>query len=299
VLDNTDPTFEAAKPHHDRLTALDSSGKELWSHSGFNNAQTAGGVHGVVFDRRRQRVFIRENVANRITALDLAGKKLWQIDGIEVGAIAVDEQTGHLWATGGPTLNQGETIVFDQNGKEVAAHPYVGVDITYNPHDGAIWLAGYEIIKLSREGKVLFRKQVDGWCCSSVSVNQSDGSVWLTERGHPDTPRSRNRLWLLSAAGETRVTLELGKSDPFAVACNSKTGDAWVACRPEGLRRVSTDGQLSEPLPIEASQVAVSPSSVDIWVTTNDEVIRLNADGKVLTRLPFGKPSSQSWLAVF
>ena len=52
VLDNTDPTFEADKPHHDRLTALDASGKELWSLDGLNSAQTVGGVHGVVFDRR-------------------------------------------------------------------------------------------------------------------------------------------------------------------------------------------------------------------------------------------------------
>jgi thiol-disulfide isomerase/thioredoxin len=298
VLDNTDPTFEADKPHHDRLTALDTSGKELWTVDRFNNAQTAGGVHGVVLDRRRGRVFIRENVANRITALNFAGKKLWQIDGIEVGAITVDEQTGHLWADCGPRLDQGETIVFDQNGNQVAAHPYVGIDIAYSPHDGAIWLAGYEIIKLSREGKVLFRKRADGWCCPSVSPNTNDGSVWLVERDHPDVPRSRNLVRLLNAAGETRITVELGKSDPSAIACDSKTGDAWVACRPEGLRRVSKDGQLSKPLPFHASQVAVSASSGDLWATTKDEVLRLNADGKVLKRLPFGKPSSQSWLAV-
>jgi hypothetical protein len=102
----------------------------------------------------------------------------------------------------------------------------------------------------------------------------------------------------LNAAGETRATVELGQSDPFAIACDPKTGDAWVACRPEGLRRVSKDGQLGKPVPFQASQVAVSPSSGELWATTNDEVLRLNADSKVLKRLPFGKPSSQSWLAV-
>jgi beta-lactamase regulating signal transducer with metallopeptidase domain/peroxiredoxin len=300
VLDNTDPTFEANKPHHDRLIALDAAGKELWSLDGLNNAQSVGGVHGVVFDRRRERVYIREDIANRITALNLSGKKLRQIDGIEAGAIAVDEQTGHVWTTGGGSrLDQGETIVFDQNGNQVAAHPYVGIDIAYSPHDGAFWLAGYEIIKLSRDGKVLFRKRAEGWCCASVSANTTDGSVWITERDHPDVPRSRNRVWLLSAAGETRATVELGKTDPFAIACDSNTGEAWVACLGGGLRRVSKNGQLSEPVPIEASQVAISPRSGDIWVTTKDEVLRLNGDGKVLTRVPFGKPSSQSWLAAF
>jgi hypothetical protein len=185
VLDNTDPTFEADKPHHNRLTALDASGKKLWSLNGLNNAQTVGGVHGVAFDRRRERVYIRENGANRLTALNLAGKKLWQIGGVDASAIAVDEQTGHLWATGGESrLDQGETIVFDQNGNQVAAHPYVGIDIVYSRHDAAIWLAGYEIIKLSREGKVLFRKRVDGRCCSSVSAKHNR-RLRLARRARP------------------------------------------------------------------------------------------------------------------
>jgi len=128
--------------------------------------------------------------------------------------------------------------------------------------------------------------------------NTTDGCVWLAERDHPDVARSRNRIWLLSAAGESRATVELGKTDPFAVACNSKTGEAWLACR-DSLRRVSTDGRISEQLPIEAGQVAISAMSGEIWVTTENEVLRLNADGKTLARLPFGKPSSQSWLAAF
>jgi beta-lactamase regulating signal transducer with metallopeptidase domain/thiol-disulfide isomerase/thioredoxin len=299
VLDNSDPAFEPDKPHHDRLTAVDDAGKEVWSMDGFNNAGTVAGVHGVALDRQRQRVYVSEDVTKRITALNMSGKKLWQIDRIDVDTLTLDEAAGRVWVSGGTTLNRGETVVFDADGSEVAAYPYRAIDIAFDPNSGSCWLVGYEVIKISREGKVLFRKKVEGWCYPSISVNPTDGSVWVIERSHPDVARSRNRLWLLDANGAVRQKVELGKIDPFSVAAEPKTGDAWLAYRNAGMRRVSVDGRSADPLPIEARQVSLSQSTGRLWAATKDELLQLDAEGKVISRFGLGKESSQTWLQAF
>jgi len=299
LLDDADPDYDNTKPHHDALRLLSSSGDELWSATGFNCCKTVGGVNGVAVDRQRERIYVRENVANRIVAFAIDGQKLWQIEQVEADALAVDAKTGNLWTSGGQRLNDGETLVSDPEGNEVAAYPFLAIDLAYDPHDDAFWLAGYETIKLSREGKVLFRQRVDGWCCASLSVNPNDGSVWLTERSHPDIPRSKNRVWLLNADGGVRHKTELGEFEVFSVACVPKMGGAWVAGRRDGVRFISAAGEVGEPVPMTAYKVAVSPTTGAVWVSCDSEVLQLAPSGKVLLRVPFTQASQQSWIEAF
>lgn len=298
VLDDQDPDFEQDRQHHDGLRVLTASGEELWRHEGFNCCQTVGGVHGVAVDRRRERIYIRENVADRVLAFDFLGRKLWQVEQIEAGTLAIDEQTGNVWCSGGPLLNRGETVVLDQAGTELAAYPYCAVDMAYDPQTDAFWLVGYETIKLRRDGAVLFRKPVEGWCCASVSVNATDGSVWIAERAHPDVARSKNRLWLLNSDGSVRRTIELGDYYPFVVECNPRDGGAWISNHLGGIRRVSATGEVGEPLAIRASNIAISPAG-DVWATTDDAVVRLDENGNVTARQQFSAKSQQAWLAAF
>lgn len=298
VLDNSDPEYGSGK-HYDGLRLLSPTGVELWSATGLHTGQHVGGSHEVVIDRGRRRIYVCESAGKRIVAFRIDGQKLWQVEQIEADAIALDEQTGNIWISGGPMLNDGETIVLDPQGNEVAAYPFRAIDLAYDPHDDAFWLAGYETIKLSREGKVLFRKKVDGWCCGSVSVNPHDGSVWLAEREHPDVPRSKNRVWLLNADGSVRQVIDLGEFLLFSVVCIPQTGNAWVSGLGGGLRHVSAGGELGTSLSMTAYQVAVSPNTGDVWVSGEKEVVKLDAAGKTVVRVEFGKPSQQSWLAAF
>jgi DNA-binding beta-propeller fold protein YncE len=278
---------------------LSATGEELWTASGLNNAQTVGGVHGVAVDPERRCIYVRESAGNRIIAFDRGGQKLWQIEGIDTESLLVDPKTGNLWATRGERLNDGETFVFDADGNEVAAYPFRGIDMAYDPHSDAFWLVGYEIIKLSRDGEVQFREQVDGWCCASVSVNPTDGSVWIAERDHASVPHSKNRLWLLASDATVRQMLDLEKDDIFVVECDPKSGNAWFSGYGRGLRLATTDGILSDPLPIIASNIAISPTTGDLWVATSEAVLKLDSSGKVLAKYPHRAESSQAWLAAF
>jgi protocatechuate 3,4-dioxygenase beta subunit len=300
VADDTDPEFEKSQPRDDRLRLLAADGGELWSQGGLNNAQTVGAVHGVAIDRQRGRFYVREDVTKRLTAYSVSGQKLWQVDQLDVEAVAVDEKTGNVWASGGHGLNDGETVVFDSDGREVTAFPFRGIDLVYDPHTEAFWFAGYELMKVNRAGEVLFRKRAGGgWCYVSAAVNRADGSVWVVERAHTDIGGSKNRLWLHNADGSVRKEIALEGNGASAVAYSPQSGRAWINSFGGGLRTVSAEGEFSDPIPINAFSIAISPTNGDIWVATKDAVLKIDDTGRELAKSPFRGESQQSWIAAF
>jgi hypothetical protein len=196
-------------------------------------------------------------------------------------------------------LNAGETIVFDGSGNEVVAYPCRAIDIAYDPRTDAFWLVGYQIIKLTRSGDVVFKEAVDGWCCASASVNPKDGSIWIAERRHPDIARSKNRLWLRNADGSVRHKIDLSDIHICDVGCVPATGEALFSVWDGGLHRASPDGKVSVLGTIKARSISVSPSSGHIWMTTEDAVIRIDEKGNVETKAPFAAQCSQSWIVAF
>ena len=299
ALCDTDPSLGKDRPHDDRLRLLTASGSELWSHGGLATSQTNGGGHAVVIDRARDRIYVGESVADRITAFNLAGKKLWQIAQIPVNTLAIDPQTGNLWTSGGEDFAEDGIIVFDPQGREATAFPYAARDIAYSPHDDTFWLAGRRILKLNRKGDVLFQKPLDGWGCISVATNPTDGTVWIAEGGRPQFRQIKNRLWHLAPDGTVRHKIELGDYRILAVACSAKTGEAWIAADNQGIRRISADGVLGPPLPVEGQSLSISPTSDEIWLGNKDALLRLDPTGKVLAKSPFAKPCPQSSLEAF
>jgi hypothetical protein len=296
ALCDTDPSLGKDRQHDDQLRLLTASGSELWSHGGLATSQTNGGGHGVAIDRARARIYIAESVADRITAFNQAGKKLWQIEQIPVNTLAIDPQTGNLWTSGGEDFAEDGIVVFDPQGREVTAFPYGARDIAYNPHDDTFWLAGRRILKLNRKGDVLFQKPLDGWGCISVAANPTDGTVWFAEGGRTQFRQIKNRLWHLAPDGTVRQKIELADYNILAVACSAKTGDAWIAADNQGIRRVSADGVLGPPLPLEGHSLSISPTTGEIWLGNKDALLRLDPTGKILAKSPFAKPCPQTWL---
>ncbi len=299
IANNVDPNYEKGIQHHDELIAIDENGKELWKYVGLNQCETVGGSHRVAVNRQRNRVYVLENVDDRLVALDLAGSKIWQLDKIESSALAVDPATGNIWVTGGGDLKTGQTVVFDSEGQEIAAYPGVrGIDIAFDAKAGAVWLAGYELIKLSTSGEVLFREPVGGWCYASISLNPQDGSIWLAEREHPDVSKSKNRLWLRNVDGSVRREISLEDQSPFVVGCDPTNGDA-IFCSYKGpLRRVSASGEPVEISSLNARNMAFGgPGDDAMWVVTDEGVSRFSPTGSAESVYAFPRKSSQAWIA--
>ena len=299
VMDDRDPDYEKDHIPTDAISLYSDSGEPLWTISGLNNCQSVGGSHRIAIDRTRERIYFCEAVANRITAIKFAGNKIWQVDSIESDTLAIDEKTGNLWSSGGESLVRGETVVFDPDGNEIAAFPFRGIDIVYDSYSDKFWLAGYEILQVDRHGQIQFRIPVNGngtWCTPSISINPKDGTAWVGERDHPDVVGSENRLWKIDAQGKVQKTA-LGEIDPFLVTNDPTTGDAWLCFR--GLHRTSAAGPAKEMSPIKATYISASSNGTDLWATTEDSLLKLDAQGKEVSRRALAKPSQQIWLLAF
>ena len=153
VLDDNDQNFQGAGPFNDRLRLLTADGKELWSISGFNNAQSVGAGGRVVVDRDRERIYVCDDVGRSVTAISLNGQRVWQVSGMLTGVLALDEKTGNLWVSGGGGIGDGQTVVLDPDGRDVTSYPYGAVDMAYDPHDDAFWIVSNEVIKLNLRGQ--------------------------------------------------------------------------------------------------------------------------------------------------
>ena len=219
--------------------------------------------------------------------------------GSTAGALAVDPRTGNIWCTVGSNFESGETVVLDPTGREVASFPVRGIDIAYDPHTDGFWLVGYGIRKLSREGQVLFEKPT-ARLGIDLGRGRSARRQRLGRRAHIATSReSANRLWHFNSAGGVLKMWPLGNKTLFGVACNPKTGTVWVVSLRREILRFTADGGELPALPIPAVAIAISPTTGQVWATTDTEIIGLDAEGRPAIRSPFGSRSGQSWLAAY
>src|SRR5262249_43834774 len=117
------------------------------------------------------------------------------------------------------------------------------------------------------------------------------------ERAHQDVAGSVNRVWHRDANGGAIKTWALAAQLVFGVACDPKTGTAWVTSLRTDLLRFTANGNELPPLPIKARSVAISPTTGQVWLTTETEVLRLDETDQPHTVSRFGAKSGQSWLA--
>lgn len=286
ILGDTDPGFERNLPQDDHLRAITAKGDVVWEVGGLRTGETTAASHVLAADPGRNRIYLVENLGQHLSAFNGAGERLWRGDMIPANSVAVDEATGNVWAS----LNSGEeaaTVAFDGLGREMASMPLAGMDIACAPRATAFWIVGDKFQKVDTSQKTLFSKPLNGGFGVSVAVNPRDGSVWIAERDYSNRQEPRNRLWLLSPEGKVRRELQVDGSPLYAVACHPETGDAWFCSYESGLRRVGVEGPISEVLVENAHQVAISPTTGEIWVGTEESVLRVDSKGNEIARSSF------------
>ena len=286
---------DATERSQGSLRAFTATGEELWKHAGIEAGNIYGSYHSLAVDRRRDRIYASGNETNTVHAFTLDGRKVWRLDNLRAGALVVDEKTGDLWCR----ANTDETVVFDQDGSEKTSLLYAPIDMAYNPKSDSFWLAGSEILVLSREGEVQFRQAVDGEC-NRVAVNPQDGSVWFVEVEESNFRKRQHRLHVWNVDGTPRRMIDVGERGACTIACLPEVDQVWVGFYPQGLQRYSSDGELLEELAIEGRAIAVSPTTGEIWRNTPEAIIRTDAAGRILAEAPHERPFPYwSWVVAF
>ena len=172
-----------------------------------------------------------------------------------------------------------------------------GTDIAYDPHTDSFWAVGAGITKLSREGNVLFHKAVEGWACVSVAPNPRDGSVWIVEREHFQVERSVNQLWHLAADGTVIKIRELARETPLWRRLRARDGHRLGRIPPVRNPRLYSERRGDAGVAVKAVSIAVSPTTGQVWATTETEALQLDRAGRAKTVSRFEtRPNSLGWL---
>lgn len=301
VLDNCDDQYEGKEEYTDNLTLLDSAGKQKFRVSGFNNCESIGSSRRIAADPIRKCIWVIENVAHRIRKFDLAGKETPTIPGVRGSAVAVDPETGNVWALADADegrIGKGKTVVYDDKGKELTSLNMTGWDIVYDRKAKAFWIVEQKLTKISATKKeVVFSTDITTWCASSVDVDENSGAAWVAVRKHPQVDGSSNRLIKFSANGKELVAIDLGKKDPFRVSVDPKDGSVWVAHFGKSIERFSAEGKSQAEYPIAALAVQVDPAGGSAWMVTATEVQKMNTKGDATKQVKHASKTSQAWIA--
>jgi hypothetical protein len=299
VLDDCDDEYEGKEEYKDNLTFFDSAGKQTFRVSGFNNCESIGSSRMIATDPTRKCIWVIENVAHRIRRFDLAGKETLAIPGVNGSAIAIDPETGYVWALASEgQIGKGKTVVYDDKGKEVASFGISGWDIAYDRKAKAFWIAEKKLTKITAaKGDVVFSAVVSTWCASSVDVDPRCGAAWVAVRDHPQVAGSSNRLLKFDSDGKELVAIDLGKKDPFRVSVDPKDGSVWVAQFMKSVELFSAEGKSEEEHTVEALAVQVDPAGRAAWVVTPTEVQKMTPKGDVTKRMKHVGKTSQAWIA--
>lgn len=297
VLDNCDPDYRGKDSYADNISYIDGAGKVVFRVSGLNTCEMIGSNHQIAYDPDRKRVWVAECVGQKIRQFDLDGKEVLTIKDVKPGAIAVDPETGNLWARRSDGRGGGDTVIFDPKGKELRALEMSGFDVAYDPKGKAFWFAGKSLTKVSAAGKVLFTKDITAYSANSIAVHPDTGDAWVSVTWHPGAPGSRNQLLRFDRHGNAKDTIDLDGRACCHVTPDRKTGGVWVTLPILGVRRYSRTGVLERERVIDALAAHADAASGDLWVATKNEVIRMTPDGKITVRVKHAGPTTQAWVA--
>jgi sugar lactone lactonase YvrE len=293
VLDDADPAFSGKAKFDDTLTLHDSGGKPLWQYKGLNVAQTVGGNHAIAFGAKDRSLWVAESVGGRLLHFNAdTGKVNWEKPGVKGHAVAVDPRTGNGWVlTAEGTIYGKDLLVFSPAGEQIAQHKINGFDIAYSPHDDCFWLAGQRLVKVDRDGKVLFQSaEPFAWVATSVSVNERDGTVWVMEGLHPQVPGSTGRVIVCAPDGKRMAEFP---TEGGGVAVDSQRDTTWATGR--SLYRLGPDAKPTGSSPLRGFTLAVEPDTGYAWVASNEGVFRIDPGGKLAWE-QLTKDGSQKWV---
>lgn len=305
VLDDSDGTYQGKDRYEDNLTFFNASGATRFRVSGLNGCQAVGSHHLIAADAQRQCVWVSEIVVGCIKRFDLNGKETLTIPLKGAGAIALHPETGNLWAlVSDGTIYGTKTVVLDEEGQEIITHAEVtGSDIVYDRTENAFWTVGKNVTKVfATDGLVDFSHRVAEWCAVSVDMDPQSGAAWIGVRRHPQVPGSKNQLVKFSRHGKLLATVELGEKGPFSVSVDPHNGDVWMANFKKSVERFSADGKHLGSHPIQALAVLARGAGKEaegvVWAVTGTELMKVDAQGKVLLRIELAGKTGQAWLGV-
>jgi hypothetical protein len=269
-------------------------------------------------------------VGNHLLAYERqTARKLWSVDGEFTAATVAPD--GRVYAVVSAGKIYGDRTVVVENGRIINQSTNAGFDMALDSARNVLWLVGKTIKKCDLELKSLLEIAPIKWCASSVDVN-SDGSIWVAEREHPNVSGSINRILKISSAGQILNSVNLGY-DPVCVRAEASGGAVWVtgdAAREPMIKRVlnfierkrgplpigkkvrdfltkdrvvaktekyDANGKLLFSIGRGGHSLDIDSADGSIWLDGGDKIYQYSREGKKLNRLG-GVSAAEKYIVV-
>jgi len=268
--------------HAGEVIALDADGAARWQHKplslwplGDHNL-AASGDGGC---------YVHEYGNAGLTRFAASGEVAWRKENFEVWSMATDPQTGKLWVLQPDYSGEqrGHLIVLGPDGKPLQNWPMKGSQLAYSAHDHCFWLLGEKLAKIDLDGKVLAQVTLAGDPEGELSVNEGDGSVWVT---YWSTVPEDTKRQLLVVSSDGRVLRQSTASDRTVVhfTVDGPRNVVWARVWEGNRRHIERQSlldrhRLGDPLPIDGD-IAVEPDTGCAWIAGPDGIGRLDPEGK-------------------
>jgi hypothetical protein len=225
LLEDSDRDWKAP-PFEDRVTEFFPNGTISSLVSNLNICQTVGGNRCLAVSPNGRYFLACEIVGKHLHCYELpSGKELWSIDG-EFTAVTVAKD-GKVYALISKGLIYGERTVVIEEGRISQTSTNTGFDLVLDEKHNALWLVGKKIKKLDLSLNLLGEISPIGWCAMSADANP-DGSIWIAERVHPDVKQSTNRIFHVSADGQTIVKSVYLDWEPVCLRVDPSDSSVWA-----------------------------------------------------------------------
>jgi RNA polymerase sigma factor (sigma-70 family) len=292
LLEDRDETYRDQPAYHDTLTLIGPAGKALWQIATLNSTSSLAQVHKLANDPKSHATWICAGTGG-LVHINAAGAIDWQKPNLRANAVAIDPATSNAWLS-----TSGEIQVVDATGSMQQSYPLQCNDIVYSSVEKCFWIKGRGVQKISTTGDVLAQATVTFPATApALAVNESDGTVWVSEQLHPQVSASKDRLLHLSRDGQVLKEIPVAAS---GLAIDGKRRVLWVcgssAASPE-LTRMSFDGAVEQRVPVGTGFLALEPETGCVWAATRDAVFRISADGGYVSQIK-SEGSWQKWLAL-
>ena len=273
----TDGSCWVADTFNSQVVCVSPSGTEMWRGGGFLDPS------GVSVNPVDGSCWVADVGDITVVHLSAGGAELWRGKGYAYPrSVAVVPDDGACWVGGDgfvalvrPGATAGEVWRRETG-------PVTGVAV--NAHDGSGWVAldRFIVTHLGEDGHELWAGS-DFFQPRSISVNPSDGSVWVAD-GSADRvvhlAEDGSEVWHGDYPYPACVC-----ANPIDGSCWVGTGDAVVHLAPDGSELVRVSGLYWPDYAAYPNALSVNPNDSSVWVVGWGNAIRhLAADGTELFR---------------
>jgi len=289
-LVDSDYNWEAP-PFTDELLILGFDGTIMTRLAQFGVDAGLGGKQPIAVLPDGQSAIVVESLVNRVGRFSPTGDELWSIERSANSVSLGPAGLAYILTDSG--LISGESILSVNlaDGSILKESQYGGMALAFDETQGAVWVVGDDIKKLSLDLELVWSSDPIDWVALCVDTSP-DGSAWIGVAGY----ESVDLLLHVAPSGQLVQSIEL-QSRPFSISVDDGDDSVWVATA-VGLFKYDALGNLVLSIGDKVTSVLVNQADHSVWYAQYTGVVgHCTAEGVTLDVFQTGRKGDY-WISL-